>query len=112
MPKDHIDVLSAWLEDYNGYRLARIGSGPDEAEWYSLAGRLVENGLTIRSACEHAEQRFGLELDISDLETMFKRHRRKRSTQAKNIETLAKAILSGNDYKIEKASEKGTQNKP
>ena len=106
MPEDHLDVLAAWLEVYNTVRLTRIGSGRNEAEWYSLADRLVENGLSVLSACELAEKHFGLDQDIANIETMFKRHRRNRSKHAKIIDALVRAILSGDEDKIEKVVDK------
>ena len=106
LPDDLRDVLAAWLEVHNEVRLTNIGSGRDEAEWYSLADRLVENGLTLLFACELVKKHFDLDQDIANMETMFKRHRRKRSKHAKNIDALVKAILSGDDDEIEKAVDK------
>ena len=106
MPADHVDILAGWLEVYNEVRLSRIGSGPNEADWYSLADRLVENGLTLICACEQVKEHFGLTQDIAVMETMFKRHRRKRSKHAKGIDGLVKAILSGDRDKIENAENK------
>ena len=110
LPEDYLKVLTAWLEAYNEVRLTHIGSGRQESNWYSLADRLVENGLTVNYACEKAKNCFGLYQDISDLETMFKRHRRNRSKQAKNIDDLVRAILSGDEDKMDKAinKKKGT----
>jgi hypothetical protein len=110
MPEDHLKVLAAWLEVCNEVRLTRIGSGRNEAEWYSLADRLVENGLSVLSACELAKKHFGLAQDIANMETMFKRHLRNRSKHVKRMDALVGAILSSDDDKIEKAvdEKKGT----